>query len=197
MKKLLLFLFAMFLGATLFEKSAQAQITVNVSGAAATSPALAGGYTSLAGALTALNSVTAFTNPGTIIFTCAGGGSETAPPTGFVIGSATLNPLLNGTNNVRIIAAGVVTINAGVGTATPSSAAPDGMISIAGADYITIDGLTLADGNAANPATMEFGIGLFKASLSDGAQNNTIQNCIITVKTINNSSGLGPMIDGS
>ncbi|MCX6269411.1 MAG: T9SS type A sorting domain-containing protein [Bacteroidetes bacterium] len=197
MKKLLLFLFAMFLGATLFVKNTQAFIPVTVSGTAVTSPALAGSYTSLADALAALNSVTAFTNPGTIIFTCAGGGSETAPPTGFVIGSATLNPLLNATNNVRIITAGVVTINAGVGTATPSSAAPDGMISIAGADYITIDGLTLVDGNAANPATMEFGIGLFKASLSDGAQNNTIQNCTITVKTINNATATSPMIDGS
>jgi hypothetical protein len=198
MKKLVLFLFTLVLATALFVQNASALIPVAVSGTGATTPALAPSYTSLASALTALNSITAYTTPGSIIFTCTAGSSETAPATGFVIGSATLNPLLSATNFVKInTTGGVVTVNAGIGTATPSSPAPDGMISIVGADFITIDGLTLTDGNAANPATMEFGIGLFKASLSDGAQNNTIKNCIITVKTINNASGSTPMIDGS
>ncbi len=88
-------------------------------------------------------------------------------------------------------------VTAYVGTATPTSATPDGMFRIQGGDYVTIDGIDFTDPNAANPATMEYGIGLFKASLSDGAQNNTIKNCVITVKTINNASGTAPMIEGS
>jgi hypothetical protein len=175
---------------------ANAQITITVTGNTNTTPNLLASYGTLTAALTDLNAVTAMTGP--VIFTCDAGTSETAPPTGFVIGSATLNPVLSAANTVTIVkAGGTVTINAGIGTATPASAAPDGIISIRGADYITIDGLTLTDGNAANPGTMEFGIGLFKLSLSDGASNNTIKNCTITVKTINNASGTTPMIEGS
>ena len=123
---------------------------------------------------------------------------ETAPATGFVIGSATLNPLLSATNTVTIIATpGTALINAGIGTATPTSAAPDGIISIRGADHITIDGLTLTDGNITNPATMEFGVGLFKAGAGDGANNNTIQNCTFNMQRINNAAGTAPMIEGS
>jgi len=198
MKKKLLFLFTVALGAILFMQNAKAQISVNVSGSAVTTPALAGSYPSLANALTALNAITAYPTPGAIVLTCVAGGSETAPPTGLVIGSTTLNPLLSAINTVTINkSGGTVTLNAGIGTATPSSAAPDGILSIRGADFITVDGLTLTDGNVSNPATMEFGIGLFKANLSDGAQNNTIQNCTINVKTINNALGTSPMIEGS
>src|SRR6185436_19882264 len=120
-----------------------------------TTPNLAASYTSLANALTALNGVTAMTGPVTLTLTA--GTSETAPPTGLTVGSATLNPVLSATNTVAIVkAAGAATVlNASVGTATPGSAAPDGMLKLTGADYITIDGLTLTDGNAANPATME------------------------------------------
>src|ERR1043165_3077670 len=176
-----------------------AQIPVTRSGTAVTVPALASSYTSLSNALTALNAITSYTTPGTIIFTCAAGSSETAPVTGFVIGSASLNPMLSATNTVTIIrASGTVTINAASGaTPTPASAAPNGMISIRGADYITIDGLTLTDGNTTNSATMEFGIGLFKASLLDGASNNTIQNCTINMQRVNNVTGSGPMFEGS
>ncbi len=88
-------------------------------------------------------------------------------------------------------------VTAYVGTATPTSATPDGMFRIQGGDYITIDGIDFTDPNAANPATMEYGIGLFKGSLSNGAQNNTVKNSTITVKTINNAAGTAPMIEGS
>ena len=155
-------------------------------------------YPSLAAALTDLNLITSYSTPGTIFLRCTGGNSETAPPTGLIIGSASLNPLLSATNTITInTAGGTATINAGVGTATPASAAPDGMISIRGADYVTIDGLTLTDGNASNPATMEFGIALFKASLSDGSQNITIKNCILNMQRINNASSTAPMVEGS
>jgi len=175
---------------------ANAQIAVTVTGNLNTTPNLAATYPSLALALTDLNLVTAMTGP--VILTCNAGDAETAPPTGLTIGSASLNAVLSVTNTVTINkSGGIVTLNAGVGTATPISPAPDGILKISGADYITIDGLTFTDGNVTNPPTMEYGIGLFKLSLSDGAQNNTIQNCIINVKNSNFASGTTPMIEGA
>ena len=177
---------------------AKAQIPVTVSGTGVTSPALAASYPSLALALTDLNAVTSYSTPGTIIFTCDAGSSETAPATGLVIGSATLSPLLSATNTVTIIkASGTVTLNAGVGTATPASAAPDGILKLNGADWVTIDGLTLTDGNATNPATMESGISFYKLSATDGCSNNTIQNCTINMQRINNASGSAPHVEGA
>ncbi len=72
-------------------------------------------------------------------------------------------------------------ITAYTGTATPGSAIPDGIWALSGSDYVTIDGIDLYDPNTSNPATMEFGYGLFKASASDGCQNVTIKNCTITL----------------
>ncbi|HEY6063939.1 MAG TPA: hypothetical protein VIV35_10045 [Chitinophagaceae bacterium] len=73
---------------------------------------------------------------GPVTLTLAAGTSETAPPTGLTIGSATLNPALSASNTVTIIkAAGPATVlNAGVGTSTPGSAAPDGILKLTGAD---------------------------------------------------------------
>ena len=179
--------------------TATAQISVSVTNPTNTTPNLSNlGYTSLANAITALNNVTAMTGP--VTFTMTAGTSETAPPTGLIIGSPSLNAVLSATNTVTFVkgsGAANTTLNAGVGTSTPGSAVPDGILAIVGADYITIDGLTLTDGNASNPATMEFGIGLFKASALDGASNNTIKNCNINLQIINNAAGTAPMVDGS
>ena len=38
---------------------------------------------------------------------------------------------------------------------------------------------------------------LFKTSATDGAQNNTITNCVTTLNRVNNASGTSPMVDGS
>ncbi len=176
-----------------FANNSFAQIAVTVDVPTNTTPNLAASYSSLSSALTAVNAITAMSGP--VVLTCSG--SEIAPPTGFTVGSATLNPVLNAASSTMITLLGPATINAGVGTATPASAAPDGMLKLSGADWVTVDGLTLTDGNTTNPATMEFGIALFKLSLSDGCRNNTIKNCVITVKTINNASGTSPMIEGS
>ena len=105
---------------------------------------------------------------------------------------------MSSTNTFTLIkASGTVSINAGVGTATPASAAPDGILSIRGADYVTIDGLTLTDGNTTNPASMEFGIGMFKLTAGNGCNNNTIQNCTINMQRVNNALGTAPMLDGA
>jgi len=174
------------------------QIGVTVTNPTNTTPNLQSSYASLASALTDLNAVSAMS--GSVTLTLAAGGSETAPTAaGFVLGSATLNPVLSATNTITITkAVGAATVlNASVGTSTPTSATPDGIFSIRGADFITIDGLTFTDGNAANPATMEFGLGLFKTGAGDGANNNTIQNCTFNMQRINNASSTAPMVEGS
>ncbi|MBL7923735.1 MAG: HYR domain-containing protein [Bacteroidia bacterium] len=179
-----------------FSNDLRAQISVTVTNPANTTPNLSATYPSLSSALNALNAVTAMTGPVTL--TLGAGTSETAPPNGLTIGSATLNPVLSPVNTVTLIkAGGIVTLNAGIGVATPSSAVPDGILKIAGADYITLNGLTFTDGNLSNPATMEFGLALFKASPSDGAGNNTIQNCSFNMQRVNNDAGTAPMAEGS
>ena len=172
------------------------QIAITVTNSGNTTPILAATYTSLANALVALNATTAMSGP--VILTCASGGSETCPPKGLTIGSATLNPVLSAVNKVTInTSGGTVTLNAGVGTATPASTSPDGILNLSGADFITLDGLTLSDGNTTNPETMEYGIGLFKRTLGDGASNNTIKNCIINMQRVNNAASTAPMMEGS
>lgn len=74
-------------------------------------------------------------------------------------------------------------INAYTGTVTMITTSPtvDGIFSITGADYVTIDGIDIFDGNTAAPATMEYGFGLFKTGPTNGTQNCTIKNCTITL----------------
>jgi hypothetical protein len=76
------------------------------------------------------------------------------------------------------------------GTATASNVAPDGMVSITGGDYITIDGINLTESGANTTANtvMEYGYGLFVASATDGAQNNTIKNCTITLNRVQSTA---------
>ncbi len=171
-----------------------AQITITVQNNTNTTPNLATSYPSLADALNALNAITGMT--GTVYMTAFTYGTETAPPKGFTIGSATLNPLLSATNNVMINGNGSL-INAGVGTATPSSASPDGMVKLVGANYIDFRNFSLVDGNTTNPATMEFGIGLFKASATDGCNNNILLSNNINMQRVNFAAGSGPMPAGA
>ncbi len=173
---------------------AQAQISVTVTNGSNTTPNLAASYASLAAALTDLNAVTAMSGPVTLTLS----GSETAPVKGFVLGSATLNPVLSSTNTITLINSGTVTINAGVGTSNGPTASPDGMFILNGADHVTIDGITFTDGNTTNATvTMEFGLAMFKRTAGDGCNNNTIQNCTFNMQRINVTSGTAPLVDGS
>ncbi|TAH38407.1 MAG: right-handed parallel beta-helix repeat-containing protein [Bacteroidetes bacterium] len=180
---------------SLFATDLNAQIAVTVDVPTNTSPNLAASYTDLASALAAVNAVTAMSGPVTLTLS----GSETAPIKGFSLGSATLNPALSVTNTLTLVNSGTVTINAAVGTASsPNNATPDGMFRIEGSDYVTIDGITFTDGNATNATeAMEFGIALFKLNLSDGAQYNTIRNCVFNMQRLHNASGSGTMVEGS
>jgi hypothetical protein len=85
------------------------------------------------------------------------------------------------------------------GTGTPGTAVQDGIWRLVGSDFVTINGIDLVENaaNTANPATMEYGYALYKASATDGCQNVTIQNCVITLNRVNNASGSGPAVDGS
>jgi hypothetical protein len=191
MKKLLLILIALFLWAG----SSWAQMTVSVGNNTNTTPTLAVSYPSLSLALTDLNAVTAMTGP--ISLTCSG--SETAPSTGFVLGSATLNPVLNAAGSNMIFIFGPATINAGVGTnATSNVVAPDGMFKLVGADRVVIDGLTFTDGNSASATVaMEFGLAMFKYSATDGCNYNTVQNCTFNMQRISFATSAAPLVEGA
>lgn len=152
-----------------------------------------GSFTSLAAAVASLNSVGI--NGATTIHVLAGY-SETVAIGGLSMtatGTA-LNPLTikrDGLGvNPRLIAYSG-------GTATPLSATQDGIFRLIGCDFVTIDGIDLLDPNTSNPATMEFGYGFFKSSAADGCNNNTVQNCTITLNRINNALGQSPASDGS
>ncbi len=156
---------------------ARAQVSVTGGTAAA------GSYSSLNDALTAVNANIA---TGAITITITGPYTETTPPDGLAVGSATLNPTLSATNTLNInTTGGTVTLNAGVGTVSDNSGLrviPDGMMKLIGADHVTIDGLTFTDGNSSDPETMEYGIAFFKRTAGDGCNNNLIQHCIFNMK---------------
>jgi hypothetical protein len=145
---------------------------------------LAPTYTSLANAITALNGAT-ITSPVIITLT----GNETAPAGGYAItaqGSAANTIVIQGSGS---------TITAP--TPQTSGSLTDAIFKLVGADYITIQNFTMLE-NAANTTTTaasnnmtEFGVALFYASVTNGSQNNTIQNNIITLnKTYTNTWGV-------
>jgi hypothetical protein len=159
----------------------QAQLSVTVTNPSNATPALAASYTTLADAVTALSASIAFS--GQVILTCAGT-SEVAPNGGYLI---QFTGATTGTNNVIID---------GASTTVTAAAAPtigvrsDAIFKIIGSDYVTIRNFTMNE-NAANTTggaigvqrMTEFGVGIFAASATNGAQYNTIQNNIITLST--------------
>lgn len=151
-----------------------------------------GSYSTIAAAVADLNANGVGT--GGVTFSISPSYSEllTAPISVTATGTAA-NPIVfqkNGAGTNPLI-------TAYVGTNTPGSAVQDGMWNLIGSDYVTIDGIDLTDPNTTNPATMEYGFALYKASLSNGAQNNIIKNCVITLSNVNNVAGSGPAVDGS
>lgn len=152
-----------------------------------------GSYASIATAVNALNTLGV---SGPVTFNIAAGYTETAP-----VGGYSLTATGTAANTITFRKNGVganplITAYAG-GTGTPGTAVQDGVFALIGSDYVTIDGIDLTDPNTANPATMEFGYALYKASVTDGCQNNTIKNCVVTLNRLNWASGTAPMVDGS
>ncbi|MCX6314430.1 MAG: hypothetical protein NTX08_06835, partial [Sphingobacteriales bacterium] len=146
-----------------------------------------GDYASIAAAVADLN--TLGVGAGGVVFNVAAGNSETAPvgginltATGTAANPITFQKSGAGANPLIIAAVGTVTL-------TTTSAAVDGIFSFNGSDYVTMDGIDLIDNNASGAAMMEFGYGFFKASATDGCQNNTIKNCVVTLNKANNIAG--------
>ncbi len=124
-----------------------------------------------------------------VIFKVAPGYTETLSST-LALGSTTLNNTTS-TKTIRFEKNGagtnpLITGYTG-GTTTSSSTIPDGIWSLRGVDYVTIDGIDIRE-NASNTTAasqMEYGYGLFKLGVADGAQNDTIKNCTITLNKNN------------
>ncbi|PZF71987.1 Ig-like domain-containing protein [Taibaiella soli] len=156
----------------------KAQLTGTITVPSATYPDL----TTVIGALN-----TQGVGTGGVVINITASNPQSAPTGGYLLGSATLNssataanPItINGNNN---------TVTANVGTSTTT----DGIFIIQGVDYLTINGLNLADPNTASPtAEMEWGYALLKLNNTapfDGCQNVTIKNCTITMNKANTAS---------
>ena len=172
-----------------FVRSLDAQVAVSVTNPTNASPNLATSYVSLSDAITALNAVTSLS--GTVILTCAGGGAETAPAGGYVISYTAAGS----SSNYILIDGNGSTITA----FSPQVAGQvhNAIFKIVGSDYLTLQNFVMTEnaGNTVNTLATntktEFGVGLFIASATNGAQNNTIQNNTITLSsTYQNAIGI-------
>lgn len=145
-----------------------------------------GTYASLSLAIADLNANGV--GAGGVIFNISAGYTETLSATLIITATGTAaNPITfqkNGGGANPLITAYAT------GTATPTSAVPDGIWALSGSDYVTIDGIDLLDPatNTTVATSMEYGYALFKASATDGARNNTIKNCTVTLNALNNTA---------
>lgn len=153
-----------------------------------------GNYASISAAITDLNAVGV--GAGGVTFNISGGYTETLTARQEITATGTAaNPIVfqkSGGGANPLVTSYVGTI------ATPSTIA-DGFFVLAGSDYVTFDGIDLMESvaNTTNTTVMEFGFGLFKASASDGCQNNTIKNCVITLNRDQNTAWTSPGHNGS
>ena len=152
-----------------------------------------GSYTSVAAAINDLNTQGV---SGPVSINIAAGYTEIAPLGGYTLtATGTLaNPITFQKSGAGLNP--LITAYTG-GLGLPNTTSQDGIWRFIGSDYITINGIDLVDLNATSPDYMEFGYGFFKASTIDGCQNNSIQNCVITLNRNNFSIGSGPAVDGS
>ena len=133
-----------------------------------------GNYASVASAISALN--TSGVGAGGVTFNIAAGYTETfaSLTDGLITASGTsANPIIfkkNGAGANPLITA-----------ATGTAATTEYIIGLQGTDYITFDGINLADPSG----TVEWGYAIMKASATDGSQYVTIKNCTITMTSTN------------
>lgn len=117
--------------------------------------------------------------------------TETAPVGGYVLGSTMLNSTLSVNRKLTFQKAGAG-INPLLTAATGVSATLDGIFTMQGTDYVTIDGIDLVDLNTVSATTqMEWGYGLLKGNTIapyDGCQNVVIKNSVITLNIGNTAS---------
>jgi hypothetical protein len=152
--------------------------------------AIPGCFPTVAAAATYLNA-NGVTGVGTIQFDVAAGHTETAPATGILLnGIGTAGNLATRTATTPIV------FKKNGSGANPKITAPlwaaggntNGIVKIIGGDFITFDGFTLEE-NPGNTVTAtgatntmtELGFGLHLGTATNGARNNTIKNCTITL----------------
>ncbi len=151
----------------------RSQVTTNGgSGLAAT-------YTSLDAAITALNAAT-ITSP--VVITLTAGNPQTAPSGGYEIKAegSTVNTIRIVGNNNTITAS----------NALASGSLTDAIFKIIGADYVSLENFVMTE-NAANTVTAEatnnmteWGVAVIYSSVTNGAQNNTIKGCSISLNRL-------------
>lgn len=150
-------------------------------------------YPTIAAAVTALN--TGGVGAGGATINVPSGYTETAPSGGIVLGSTALNLSLTASNTLTFVKTGTGANPAITAFTGGTSTTSDGIFKIAGADYVTIDGIDLKE-NAANTvaALMEWGyafVNLNATGTLDGVQNSTIKNCSITLNKTNPNGAVG------
>lgn len=138
-----------------------------------------GDYTTFTAAINALNN--AGVGSGGVTFNVEAGFTSTELCPAIIVTGTAANPIVfqkSGTGNNPII-------TAGVGTGTT-----DAIITINGGDYITFNGIDIAE-NSANTTTTqqaEYGYYVKNSSATNGAQYITIKNCSITLNKTNTST---------
>lgn len=190
MRTFLAIMLFMFISNGLFAQAMSGVYTVDPLGSGGTN------FVTLKAAIDSLNAKGVGT--GGVTLNIVAGFTETAPTGGYALTATgtSANPIIIQKSGIG--ANPLLTAYTG-GTGTPALAVADGIFRLVGSDYVTINGIDLTENaaNTANPATMEYGYGMFKSSATDGCQYVTIKNCTITLSRINNASGAGPMIEGS
>lgn len=164
---------------------------VTVTGGTNTTPSLSSSYTSLANAITDLNSITSISGP--VIITMNPGNTEFAPAGGYEI---SFSAITSESNNVVID--GSSSYNSIVSSRSlTSGSTTDAVFKLIGCDFVTIKRFSIFEHPSNTTTTLgtnnmtEWGIALLRSSTSDGAQNNTIEdNNISLSRSYQNSFGI-------
>lgn len=166
---------------------------VTVTGGTNTTPNLSATYTSLANAITDLNTVTAVSGPVTISLDPAN--PETAPLGGYIIDYSAATGL-SSTNSISIVGNNNTITGANI---TVAAGLNDAIFKVVGSDFLTISGFVITEDNTNNVTVAtaatndmhEFGIAIYYKSQTDGAKNVTIQNNTISLnRNYGNAMGI-------
>lgn len=142
-------------------------------------------YPTIEAAVAALNSVGVGVGGATI--NVPAGSTET--PTAPIILTMTANP--STVSNPLVFRKTGVGANPLITAFSPGvSTTVDGIFILNGTDYVTIDGIDVQENvlNTTPTMQMEWGYALVKANANDGAQNNIIKNCSVTLSNSNTGS---------
>ena len=145
-----------------------------------------GSYSTIATAVAALN--TNGVGSGGAVFNVSAGYTETLTASISLNATGTLaNPIVFQKSGVG--ANPTITSFAGTQLASTNTGL-DVMWSFIGSDYVTISGINLQESasNTTPTTMMEVGYGFYKASATDGTNNNTVQNCTITLNRNNSTA---------